>query len=271
MNTLTPIEYNNQRILTTQQLADNYETDVRRISENFNRNEDRYTVGKHYHLLEGEELKTFKREYANCGIAENINKLYLWTEKGALLHAKSLNTDIAWQVYDILVETYFSKHTQYDIPQTYAQALLLAAKQAENIEALQLEVKAKEQIIEEQKPMALFGNALSSSETSILIGEFAKILKQNGLNIGQNKLFEWLREKKYLCKEGERYNKPSEYSTRLGLMEYQATVISRSNGTYTIYTPKLTAKGQEYFISMFQKKFKPHEIQQTLQYSLLTT
>lgn len=104
---LQPIERNNQRVLTTGQLAEAYGTDEKRISENFNRNQQRYVEGKHFALLQGEQLRAFKSEYSNCGIAQNANKLYLWTEKGAWLHAKSLNTDQAWDAYEMLVDEYY--------------------------------------------------------------------------------------------------------------------------------------------------------------------
>ena len=107
MKELTPINYENQRIMTTSIIAEEYGTTERRISENFNANKSKYQEGKHYFVLQGEELKQFKSDYGNYGFAPSINKLYLWTEKGALLHAKSLNTDKAWEVYDKLVETYF--------------------------------------------------------------------------------------------------------------------------------------------------------------------
>lgn len=105
---LIPIENEGQRVLTTQQLAECYEATNDIIRRNFQRNINRYELGKHYFLLEGEDLKEFLHT-SNCPV-QNLNKvrtLYLWTEKGALLHAKSLNTDKAWQVYDILVESYF--------------------------------------------------------------------------------------------------------------------------------------------------------------------
>jgi len=95
-NKLIPIEQEGQRILTTAQLAESYGTDEKRISENYTRNQDRYTVGKHFYLLEGEALRRFKATYPQ--IAEQSKRapqLYLWTEKGAWLHAKSLNTDQA--------------------------------------------------------------------------------------------------------------------------------------------------------------------------------
>lgn len=105
---LMVIEQNGQRVLTTQQLAEAYGTDEKRISENFTRNQKRYVEGKHFILLQGDQLRQFKSEYANCGIAPNINKLYLWTEKGAWLHAKSLNTDEAWEAYERLVDEYYN-------------------------------------------------------------------------------------------------------------------------------------------------------------------
>ena len=108
MNNLTVTEYKNIRVLTTQQIAEAYEPDTRIISNNFNRNKERYVEGKHFVCLDGEELKEFKTNH-HFDESSRINKLYLWTEKGAFLHAKSLNTDKAWEVYDRLVDEYFEK------------------------------------------------------------------------------------------------------------------------------------------------------------------
>lgn len=111
---LSPIENEGKRVLTTAQLAEAYETDSKVISYNFNHNKSRYTEGKHFYCLTGEELKNFcVREIHEYKNLEKIRTLYLWTEKGALLHAKSLNTDKAWEVYDYLVESYFAKKTDY--------------------------------------------------------------------------------------------------------------------------------------------------------------
>ena len=110
MNHLQVIERDNQRVMTTAALADEYGTTERRISENFNANKERYAEGKHFYCLEGEELKEFLQSVNS--VVQNPSKvrtLYLWTEKGALLHAKSLGTDRAWEVYEILVDTYFKK------------------------------------------------------------------------------------------------------------------------------------------------------------------
>ena len=106
MNELTITEYRDIRVLTTQQIAEAYGTDSKTISYNFNHNKDRYTDGKHFILLVGDELRAFREIH---DLPTSTPKLYLWTEKGAFLHAKSLNTDKAWEVYDHLVDTYFNK------------------------------------------------------------------------------------------------------------------------------------------------------------------
>lgn len=106
MNEFPIIEYEGLRVLTSSQIADAYETDSHTLNKNFNRNKERYIEGKHYICLTGDDLRDFRAK-GQIDVLPNTNKLYLWTEKGALLHAKSLNTDKAWEVYDRLVENYF--------------------------------------------------------------------------------------------------------------------------------------------------------------------
>ena len=125
MNDLKITEYKDIRVLTTQQIAEAYGTDNRVISNNFNRNKDRYTEGKHYICLEGENLRDFKTNH-QFDESSKINKLYLWTEKGAFLHAKSLGTDEAWEVYERLVDFYFNKKKPEVPTSTAGQIQLLA-------------------------------------------------------------------------------------------------------------------------------------------------
>lgn len=127
-NELKIIETDGKRVLTTEQLAEGYKAEQRRISENFNSNKKRYIEGKHYYLLEGESLRQFKNQYGNSVVAQNSSKLYLWTERGALYHAKSLNTDEAWDTYDKLVESYFRykqivPDNEFDIMRMYIDKL----------------------------------------------------------------------------------------------------------------------------------------------------
>lgn len=111
MNVPKIIERAGERVLTTAQLAESYGTDTIAIQQNFHNNKSRYVEGKHFYLLTGESLRRLKRDLENFDVAipKNVNRYYLWTERGALLHAKSLNTDKAWAVYDFLVEYYFRK------------------------------------------------------------------------------------------------------------------------------------------------------------------
>lgn len=101
------VEVNGIRVLLTRQLAEAYGTERQIISNNYTRNKKRYIEGKHVIILTGEYLREFKASYQIDDNLKYANTLYLWTEKGALLHAKSLNTDKAWEVYDYLVDFYF--------------------------------------------------------------------------------------------------------------------------------------------------------------------
>lgn len=106
----TPIEWNNQVVITTALLAEVYGTDPNNVKNNFNRHKDNFIEGKHYFLLQGEELRAFKHEVTNNDLVKsNVNQLYLWTERGANRHCKILDTDKAWEQFDNLEETYFCK------------------------------------------------------------------------------------------------------------------------------------------------------------------
>lgn len=109
--------------------------------------------------------------------------------------------------------------------------------------------------IEADKPKVIFAEALETSGNSILIGELAKILKQNGVNIGQNRLFERLRQEGYLMKtKDERWNDPTQYSMELGLFEIKKRVINSPDGSVrTVKTTKVTPKGQIYFVNKFKR------------------
>lgn len=123
------------------------------------------------------------------------------------------------------------------------------------IQKLQLANAELEKQVELQKPKVLFADAVAASETSILIGDLAKILNQNGANIGQKRLFMWLRDNNYLIKQkGASYNMPTQKSMDLKLFEIKETVITHADGHTTISkTPKVTGKGQQYFINQFMK------------------
>lgn len=113
--------------------------------------------------------------------------------------------------------------------------------------------KRAEKTIEDLKPKALFADAVETSKSSVLIGELAKILKQNGVEIGQNRLFDWLRDKGFLIKQnGESRNLPTQRSMELELFEIKKRTINNPDGSIrTTRTPKVTGKGQIYFVKKF--------------------
>ncbi|BBA51697.1 putative phage antirepressor [Fusobacterium varium] len=126
--------------------------------------------------------------------------------------------------------------------------------QSKMLESYKDKVIILEEKIEQDKPKVIFAEAVEASKTSILIGELAKLLKQNGHNIGQKRLFSWLREQGFLIKrEGSEYNMPTQKSMDLGLFEIKETAITHSDGHITVNkTPKVTGKGQIYFMNKFK-------------------
>ena len=113
-------------------------------------------------------------------------------------------------------------------------------------------IRAQNAKLEEYKPKAIFADAVSASKSSILVGELAKILQQNGVAIGQNRLFAWLRNNGYLCCYGERYNMPTQRSMEMSLFEIKETTINNPDGSIRVSrTVKVTGKGQQYFINKF--------------------
>ncbi|MCI8660180.1 MAG: ORF6N domain-containing protein [Lachnospiraceae bacterium] len=142
MQSLQVIEAQGVRVLTTKQIAEAYEVTKDKIIYNFNYNKERFIIGKHYIEVTGDELRRLKTTCENQISFKYAKSLYLWTEKGALLHAKSLNTDKAWEVYDYLVDFYFrakekAPEIQQPEPQTYR----------EKREAALAEMRKKEKVI----------------------------------------------------------------------------------------------------------------------------
>jgi len=128
----------------------------------------------------------------------------------------------------------------------------------ERVMARALEIAHKKlRCLEEQReldrPKVLFANAVAAARTSILVGELAKVLKQNGVDMGQNRLFTWLRENGYLIRRnGSDYNMPTQKAMEMGLFEIKETVVAHADGhTDTKKTPKVTGRGQQYFINKF--------------------
>lgn len=148
------------------------------------------------------------------------------------------------------------KHGAYMIPDTLKAAILNPDYLLSIVTALKEETdkrKLLEQEAEVNKPKVLFAEAVDASENSILIGDLAKLLKQNGIDIGQNRLFTWMRNNGYLVKRrGEDYNSPTQKTMEAGWMEIKENTMEKPDGSIIVTkTPKVTGRGQRYFINKF--------------------
>lgn len=133
----------------------------------------------------------------------------------------------------------------YALPKDYPSALRALADAEEKRQALEAQAEAN-------APKVLFADAVATSHTSILIGELAKLLKQNGVETGQNRLFDWLRNNGYLIRrQGVDYNMPTQRSMELGLFEIKETSVATPAGVRITKTTKVTGKGQQYFVDLF--------------------
>lgn len=143
------------------------------------------------------------------------------------------------------------KNGGFNVPKSFREALLLAAEQQEVIENQQKQIEEKKAKIEADKPKVLFSEAVSASNKSILVRELAKLITQNGYQIGEKQLYERLRKAGYLCSSGESYNQPTQTYMNMGLFHLKKTSVI-CDGESKVYTvTKVTPKGQIYFINKF--------------------
>ncbi|MCL6102221.1 MAG: phage antirepressor KilAC domain-containing protein [Bacteroidetes bacterium] len=175
-------------------------------------------------------------------------------QKLALKFAGWLDPRFELWVYDRVEELLKSGYTKLDSISVKDLARMLLSSEEEKDRLLEItEVQAKE--LKEAEPRVLFARSLETSRRSILVAELAKLLSQNGINMGQNRLFAWLRDHNYLGTRGEYYNTPSQISMEMGLFELKKTAINKPDGTILVSTtPKVTGRGQLYFIGKFLKQ-----------------
>lgn len=179
----------------------------------------------------------------------NESGLYSLILSSKLPNAKKFKR---WVTNEVLPS--IRKHGAYMTDQTLEQALtspdfliqLATQLKEEKEQRKQLEVK-----VEHDRPKVLFAESVSASKTSILVGELAKILKQNGVDTGQTRLFAWMRENGYLIKRrGNDYNMPTQRAMEMKLFEVKETSVTHSDGHISVNkTPKVTGKGQVYFVN----------------------
>ena len=180
----------------------------------------------------------------------NESGLYSLILSSKMPNAKKFKRWVTSEVLPAIVHkgVYMTDKKAYDITHDRSGATL-----ADLLQQAADQLKQKDIQIAEMKPKALFADAVATSNRSILVGELAKLIRQNGVDIGQNRLFIWLREHGYLIKrKGTDYNMPTQKAVAMGLFQIKETSITHSNGTVTLTkTAKVTGKGQQYFINKF--------------------
>ena len=232
----------------------------RQIAENFEKN--------HNHVLR--DIDSLKKDVSNFGqmFFETTapdsygreQRAYLMNRDGFTLLAMGFNGKAAleWKLKYIAafneMEKKLAEHPQLTRSQLLATALIAAHE----------ELEEKDKQIAELTPKGIFADAVSASSQSILVGEMAKLLSQNGIQMGQNRLFSWMRENGYLIKDRKRteYNMPTQKSMELRLFEIKETSIAHSDGHTSINkTPKVTGIGQVYFVNLFLKTEKNKRVE----------
>lgn len=177
MNELKPIKHQGRLVITTDLLAQVYETETNNIKNNFNNHKSNFKEGIHFFLLKGEELRAFKREVNDIDlVAPNVNQLYLWTERGANRHCKILDTPKAWEQFDHLEETYFAVKEQRSmlvLPKDYPSALRALADEAEKNQALTAENEVQKQIIADYTPKVQYVDMILDSKGTLAVTQIA--------------------------------------------------------------------------------------------------
>lgn len=241
MNIEVKVDENQEPVVSGRQLHEGLEIGtryndwfVRMLGYGFQENQDYIPITQKRVTAQGNET-TYIDHVLKLDMAKEIAMIQR-SEKGKQIRQYFIQVEKEWNSPEKVM----------------ARALIMANNQL-SIATEQIQVL--EGKIEEMKPAVVVKETLESSKDAILVGELAKILKQNGINIGQNRLFEWMRDKGYLIKrKGTDYNMPTQKSMELGLFEIKETNIVHSDGQVrTKKTTKVTGKGQVYFINKFIK------------------
>lgn len=244
MNDIILSTQNGEPVVSSRQIAENFDKnhrDVLRAVDNLK-----------------EDVRNFAQMFFETTVPDSYGReqrAYLMNRDGFTLLAMGFTGKAAleWKLKYIAafneMEKKLAEQPKLTRSQLIATALIAAHK----------ELEEKDKQIETMKPKALFADAVSASNQSILVGEMAKLLSQNGIQMGQNRLFQWMRENGYLIKDKKRtdYNMQTQKSMELRLFEIKETSIAHSDGHTSINkTPKVTGIGQVYFVNLFLKTEK---------------
>ena len=241
MNVMIPINYDGEQptvsaraLHTGLEVSRRFSVWFETNSQGFVENEDYTSVRESTEVRNngGVQMRELQDYSLTVDMAKHIC-LMSRTEKGKQIRQYFIDLEKAWNTPE----------------QIFARALKMADRE---IEKLKSNNASLIEDVQRMKPKEIFADAVSASNTSILIGELAKLLKQNGIETGQRRLFTWMRDNGYFIKSGSSKNMPTQKSMELGLLEIkEGSYINGAGVNVTTKTPKVTGKGQQYFINKF--------------------
>ncbi len=241
MNVMIPINYDGEQptvsaraLHTGLEVSRRFSVWFETNSQGFVENEDYTSVRESTEVRNngGVQMRELQDYSLTVDMAKHIC-LMSRTEKGKQIRQYFIDLEKAWNTPE----------------QIFARALKMADRE---IEKLKSNNASLIEDVQRMKPKEIFADAVSASNTSVLIGELAKLLKQNGIETGQRRLFTWMRDNGYLIKSGSSKNMPTQKSMELGLLEIkEGSYINGAGVNVTTKTPKVTGKGQQYFINKF--------------------
>lgn len=268
MKQLEIIEKNGERYLTTSQIAESYGTDYKIISKNFTRNKDRYQVNKHFITLMGADRQEFVNNRQIDDSLKHAHTIYLWTAKGALLHAKSLGTDEAWEKYEMLVDDYFKKVEEAKQPQTspdltalspQLQFMIQMEQKTNAIEAKQTMYEASQNEIKQAVTTLTDNMTAIPDHTKVVstINEYARWTRL-GHNEVYNKVYDTLKKAHGIDVkqrvENEREKAQNAYNARTGKFYTESTLKSRINGMDVMVRMGCLDKFNNILVAMLSKE-----------------
>lgn len=252
---LPVIEWKGQRVITTAQLADVYETETDNVKKNFQSNKTHFKEGEHFFLLKGADLKEFKNRVTDFPlVGKNANQLYLWTRRGASRHCKMLGTDKAWEQFDALEENYYNQ-AQTVIPtgeELMALAVIEAHKMLEQkdkqIKELETEVVEMNNIILEMQPKVNYVDLILNSKSTVLVTQIAQ-----DYGIPAKAFNKMLKELGVQRKVGKQWILYRQYQG-LGYVHSKTIDITRSNGrSDVVMQTEWTQKGRLFLYEKLKK------------------
>lgn len=247
-----------KKSMLAKHIAEMHGKDLWAVNRAINMNRDKFKDGVDVIDIKGTDfvMHLMQNGIMTQNSVNRAENIYVLSERGYAKLLKIFDDELAWDKYEEILDGYFrmreESQQELKIPADPKEFIALALVEANKLlEAKDQHIEKLEQKVEQDKPKVVFAEAVEVSTNSILVRDLATLLRQKGINIGQNRLFNWLRDNGYLCKKkGGMYNRPTQKSLELGLFELKPHIRTGSNGELkTEYTPKITGKGQIYFIN----------------------